>query len=221
MKLTYTTLEGGNHWWQRLSLRDVGLVSVFALSCAAEWLWPDEFDLTAMTCLLGGTVFGIWISARNRPLSLGKAGVATQVVVHDIHTLRQAFGVLQQQVDATIRTSESAVMSMMERMNRVHGNALGLRQHIVQAVERSQHLSADSLARAGQHGQAVASLAEHQAAFEAAQSQNQSRVRAVADQVRQLTPLASLIDEIARQTDRKSTRLNSSHSQQSRMPSSA
>ena len=36
-------------------------------------------------------------------------------------------------------------------------------------------------------------LAEHQRRFEDAQSDNQGRVRAVADQVRQLTPLAALI----------------------------
>jgi methyl-accepting chemotaxis protein len=132
---------------------------------------------------------------------IGRNTRATEVVVQDINSLRQAFGVLKQQVSATIQTSETAVMSMMERMNRVHRNALELRERVMHAVERSHSLSSDSLSRAGEHGQAVASLAEHQKIFEDARRSNQERVGAVADQVRQLTPLAALIGDISRQTN--------------------
>ena len=201
MKLTYTSLEAGTRWWHRFSMRDIGLVLVGVLSAASHWQWPEIVHADAALSMMIGTLVGLMLCSRNRPLTIGRAGVATEVVVHDIQTLHQAFGVLQQQVNATIRTSETAVMSMMDRMNRVHGNALDLRERIVHAVDRSQSLSSDSLSRAGQHGQAVAALAEHQARFEEAQAQNQMRVRAVAEQVRQLTPLAALIDEIARQTN--------------------
>jgi methyl-accepting chemotaxis protein len=201
MKLTYTSLEAGARWWHRFSMRDIGLVLVGVLSAVSHWQWPEIVHADAALGMMIGTLLGLMLCSRNRPLTIGRAGVATEVVVHDIQTLHQAFGVLQQQVNATIRTSESAVMSMMDRMNRVHGNALDLRERIVHAVDRSQSLSSDSLSRAGQHGQAVAALAQHQARFEEAQAQNQMRVRAVAEQVRQLTPLAALIDEIARQTN--------------------
>ncbi len=131
----------------------------------------------------------------------GPGHAGAQVVAHDILTLQQAFGVLKQQVGATIQTSETAVMSMMQRLNRVHGNARDLRERIVEAVRRSQALSSDSLSRAGEHGRAVATLAEHQLRAEEQQRSNLERVGAVAEQVRQLMPLATLIADIARHTN--------------------
>lgn len=201
MKLKYTAHAPHSAWWGRLSIRDIGLVLVLLAGLAMHTLWADMMSWSALAWLVVGACVGVQLGARNGPLSLGRQGRATEVVVNDIQTLRQAFGVLQQQVHATIRTSETAVMSMMDRMNRVHRNAIDLRERIMHAVNRSQALSADSLSRAGQHGQAVTALAEHQARFEEAQTHNHGRVRAVAEQVRQLTPLASLIDEIARQTN--------------------
>jgi len=201
MKLRYTVFDGKTHWWQRVTHRDLGLLAVLIAGIALHLLSPDLMSRASLIWLLAGAAAGVHLSGRNRPISLGRGGRATEVVVNDIQTLRQAFGVLQQQVHATISTSEAAVMSMMDRMNRVYTNALDLRERIMEAVNRSQALSADSLTRAGQHGLAVATLAQHQARFEESQAQNQERVRAVAEQVRQLTPLASLIDEIARQTN--------------------
>jgi hypothetical protein len=193
--------EGGVAWWRRLKVRDIGLLTAVGAAAGAQAIWPQHLTWPVLAAAAGGTVLGLWLARRDAPLRFGSSRHTTQVVVQDIQTLRQAFGVLRQQVDATISTSETAVMSMMDRMNRVHGNAHKLREHIIDAVERSQSLSADSLAQAGQHGQAVASLAEHQRQFDLAQQQGQQRVRAVAEQVRQLTPLASLIADISRQTN--------------------
>ncbi|NDY90481.1 methyl-accepting chemotaxis protein [Ideonella livida] len=168
---------------------------------AASWFWPEMVDPGHAVALLAGLLGGSAMQLRPRKVKLGRNLRATEVVIQDISTLRQAFGVLKQQVSATIQTSETAVMSMMERMNRVHANAVDLRGRVMHAVERSHSLSADSLTRAGEHGQAVASLAEHQRQFEEARQRNQDRVRAVAEQVRQLTPLAALIADISRQTN--------------------
>jgi methyl-accepting chemotaxis protein len=112
----------------------------------------------------------------------------------------QALGILESQVTATIKTSEQAVLSMTERMQRVHANVVQLHERIVQAVNHSQALSADSLADTGRHTQAVHTLAAHQKASEAEHLENRQRVRAVANQVRQLMPLAELISNISRQT---------------------
>jgi methyl-accepting chemotaxis protein len=179
----------------------VALGTLMALTLVAHVIWPEWVDPGHALALLLGAVTSTWLTARQQRVRLGKTPRDTEVVVQDINTLRQAFGVLKQQVAATITTSETAVMSMMERMNRVHRNALDLRERVLHAVERSHSLSADSLSRAGEHGQAVASLAEHQKIFEAARQGNQDRVRAVAEQVRQLTPLAALIGDISRQTN--------------------
>jgi methyl-accepting chemotaxis protein len=68
-------------------------------------------------------------------------------------------------------------------------------------VGRSQVLSADSLAQAQRHGKALEQLADHQREFESLRHGSLDRVRTVAHQVRDLTPLASLISDIARQTN--------------------
>ncbi|MDT7835972.1 methyl-accepting chemotaxis protein [Aquabacterium sp. OR-4] len=188
-------------WLRRITVRDIGLAVVLTLALGAHALWSDSVSWASLAWLATGTLVGMWLGARARPLQLGTNERTTAVVTQDIQTLRQAFAVLKQQVDATIQSSEEAVMSMMERMNRVHANAQALRESILEAVRRSESLSADSLGRAGQHGQAVASLAEHEHKYEAQRAQNQARVRAVAEQVRQLTPVATLIGEISRQTN--------------------
>jgi methyl-accepting chemotaxis protein len=191
----------GLSFWQRLTMRDIGLLMLVAIAFAGHALWKAEVPWSAVIGLLTGALVGIALARHREPLKLARNARDSAVVVQDIQTLRQAFGVLRQQVDATIRSSETAVMSMMERMNRVHRNAHELRENILVAVGRSQRLSSDSLNRAGQHGQAVSSLAQHQSAFDAAQAENQVRVRAVADKVRDLTPLAELIGQISRQTN--------------------
>jgi len=187
--------------WRRLKIRDIGLVATMLACGIGHLLLPDLLPWSSVAALLAATLVGIWLGQHATPLQLVKDSSANARVAQDIATLRHAFAVLKRQVDATIQSSEQAVISMMERMNRVHRNAHQLRGRIMEAVERSQALSADSLSSAGQHGAAVASLAEHQTQFEQAQSENQGRVRAVAERVRQLTPLAALIGEISRQTN--------------------
>lgn len=184
-----------------LNTRGLVLLGVAMAGLVAHGLWAEAVPWVAVGALALGIATGSFTFGAFGPVQLGRHARATQVVTQDIQTLRQAFGVLQQQVDATIHTSESAVMSMMERMNRVHATAHDLRRRIVEAVERSQSLSSDSLDRAGEHGEAVKSLALHQRTFAEVQAQNQGRVRAVADQVRALQPLATLISEISRQTN--------------------
>lgn len=185
----------------RLTGRDLGLILLAAVAWSAHTLWVEALPWTTLAAGAVGLGLGLTLARHRAPLKIGRNARDTAVIVQDIHTLHQAFGVLRQQVSATIDSSEQAVMSMMQRMNRVHANAHALRERIVHAVARSQSLSADSMNRAGQHGQSVSALAQHQQAFEQAQLANQARVRAVADQVRQLTPLAALITDISRQTN--------------------
>ena len=186
--------------WPRPSLRDLGLLALFGGALLAHSLWADQFPWPAVFGIGIGAVLGGWLQRLHKPM-LGRNHRDAAVVVQDIHTLRQAFDVLTKQVDATIQASESAVMSMIERVHRVHHHAQSLQTKIHAAVGRSQALSSDSLSRAGQHGQAVAALAEHQQALESVQGENQQRVGAVAERVRQLMPLASLIADISRQTN--------------------
>lgn len=186
--------------WARFRLPPARLLATLAAAALLLAMGAASLGWTAIAWLLLGTALG-WALATARHGTPQPGPSTAQVVAQDILTLRQAFGVLQQQVGATIQTSEDAVMSMMQRMHRVHANAAALRERILEAVTRSQALSSDSLERAGRHGEAVATLAGHQARFEAAVRQNHQRARAVADKVRQLAPLAVTIGEISRQTN--------------------
>lgn len=182
--------------------RQIALVAVpVGLALALHLLAPSRLGRGQLVCLLIGSLIG-WFAHRFSASSrLGHTQGTTDVVAHDISTLQQAFAVLKQQVHATIQTSETAVMSMMERMNRVHDNTASLRERILEAVARSERLSSDSLSQAGRNGEAVSGLADHQRQFDQSRQENLERVRAVASQVRQLTPLVALIGDIARQTN--------------------
>jgi methyl-accepting chemotaxis protein len=186
---------------QRLTVRDLGLLALLAAALVAHGLWSQAIPWSAVAGVLAGAGAGVWLQHHRAPMRLGRNARDTAVVVQDIQTLRQAFTVLTKQVDATIHSSETAVMSVIERVNRVHHHAQELQAKVHVAVDRSQALNNDSLGHAGQHVAAVSSLARHQQEFEAAQQQNLQRVGAVAEKVRQLTPLATLIGDISRQTN--------------------
>ena len=184
-----------------LSRRLIALVGVTVVAAALHLAWPGVISAAESMALVLGMALGqISVHFIQQP-KIGRNKRANDVVAQDIHTLRQAFDVLSRQVQTTIDTSEGAVMAMMDRMNRVHQNAVQLRQRIMVAVERSQQLSSDSLSSADTHSATISQLATHQEEFERSQKANQDRIRAVAEQVRQLSPLASLISDISRQTN--------------------
>lgn len=184
-----------------LSRRLIALVGVTLVAAALHLAWPDVISAAESMALVLGMALGqISVHFIQQP-KIGRNKRASDVVAQDIHTLRQAFEVLSRQVQTTIDTSEGAVMAMMDRMNRVHQNAVQLRQRIMVAVERSQQLSSDSLSSADTHSATISQLATHQEEFERSQRTNQDRIRAVAEQVRALSPLAALISDISRQTN--------------------
>lgn len=183
------------------SRRLLALIGVTLVAAALHLIWPEVITTAEALALVLGMALGqLSIHFIQQP-KIGRNKRASDVVAQDIHTLRQAFEVLSRQVQTTIDTSESAVMAMMDRMNRVHQNAVQLRQRIMVAVERSQQLSSDSLSSADTHSATISQLATHQEEFDRSQRANQDRIRAVAEQVRQLSPLASLISDISRQTN--------------------
>lgn len=186
--------------WRRLTWRDLGVLLVSALALLLQQLWPERVTWTGVMEMLGGLLIGLVLGRFQKPLQTAGQGTAHQVVAQDIGTLHQALGILKAQVMTTIKTSEQAVLSMMERMQRVHGNVVQLHARIEQAVGHSHTLSADSLSGVERHTKAVNTLSEHQKAAESADLENRYRIRAVAKQVRQLMPLAELISNISRQT---------------------
>jgi len=185
--------------WARgwLARGRVLMTLALALLLVLVWLGPEAMG-GSLIGLLGGSLLQFWLGGRS---SRRHAPMTDNVIAQDINSSQQAFDVLRQQVSATIQTSETAVFAMMERMTRVHGCTVQLRDRIAEAVGRSQVLSADSLDQAQRHGKALEQLADHQREFESLRNGSLDRVRTVAHQVRDLTPLASLISDIARQTN--------------------
>lgn len=184
---------------RRFNRTDVACAAVVLAGLALSHALGELPAFAALNWMCIGAMLAVWLM--NRRQRQGRHTQTVHVVAQDIQTLRQAFAVLQRQVDSTIRTSEGAVMSMMQRMHRVHANARGLRENIVEAVRRSQALSSQSIALAGRDGEAVATLARHQETAQAEQLHNQQRMRGVAERVRGLRPLAAQISEISRQTN--------------------
>lgn len=128
-------------------------------------------------------------------------GNPNERVARDIRMLRKAFGVLQEQVTTTIRTSEAAVMAMMERMSRVHQRSHTLHGTVQQAVGQADRLSSESLAQSAHHAQALAALADHHEHEQKAQAEQRQALMEVAHDVHELQSVTTLIGEIARQTN--------------------
>jgi methyl-accepting chemotaxis protein len=167
---------------------------------AVHYFSPTDADVRMSGLAMLGLVLGLSL-ADFRIVRRQEIKELNEVVTNDLGRLEQCFAILQKQVTVTIRTSETAVMELVDRLNRVHRRSAELQRQIEEAVGRSQVLSQDSMHEADRNGQTVETLAAHQQAFSEARRRNQDRIRAVVDQVRHLTPLAALIADISRQTN--------------------
>ncbi len=185
--------------WVRWLSRGCVLSGVALVLFVLHLLSPDAFttatELTAVLCTLLGLV-----TADFRLYRSDAPETVTEVVSQDLARLEQCFAILQKQVGVTIRTSEHAVLEMVERLHRVHQRSSELHRHVMEAVGRSRHISEASQNEADGNRATVATLASSQEAFIAARKLNQQRIGLVVDQVRRLTPLAALISDISRQT---------------------
>jgi methyl-accepting chemotaxis protein len=119
----------------------------------------------------------------------------------ELAILQQCFMILRKQVDATIGSSERAVLAIAGQLNDVHKVSHGLQAQVAAAAERSQDLSQHSLDDASRSGLAVAALSEARDEMGRARQVNQGRIRSVVAQVHQITPLAVAISDISRQTN--------------------
>jgi len=171
------------------------------LSLIQHFLYPLDGDLQAGIEGLIGVAIGLSVADFRLIRRMQEQGSVADMVSSDLARLEQCFAILQKQVTVTIRTSEHAVMEMVERLNRVHKRSVELQTQVETAVERSRSLSQSSLNEADRNGETADTLASHQRAFVEARVENQNRIRAVVDQVRHLTPLAALIGDISRQTN--------------------
>jgi methyl-accepting chemotaxis protein len=188
-------------FWQRVTWRDLGMLLVSVLTVLAHFWDPDLLMWDGVLAMAGGMMLGIVLGRMHVPLYMKPTDNTQQVVAQDIGTLHQALNILESQVSTTIKTSEEAVLSMMQRMQRVHAQVVQLHVRTMASVEHSQSLSSESLHDQDKRRTAVSAFVAHQKAFEATQADNRRRVRAVAEQVRQIMPLAELITNISRQTN--------------------
>ena len=164
------------------------------------WTMPDALSLSsALWAILGLAVGAVLPHYLHRHRAVESAGNPVgALLAQDISTSQQAFSVLQQQVGATIQTSETAVFAMMERVNRIHRVSHEMSQRVTQAIEHSARMSEVSQAQAAEHAETMQRLAAHQRNYESLRSQSMERVHDVAGQVRELMPVAEQITDIAR-----------------------
>lgn len=163
-------------------------------------LSPDAFSLTTEVTSIVCTLVGL-LTADFRISRSSQPETVTEVVSQDLARLEQCFAILQKQVGVTIRTSEHAVLEMVQRLHRVHQRSSELHSHVMEAVGRSRHISEASQSEAEGNRVTVQTLASSQEAFIAARQRNQQRIANVVEQVRHLAPLAALIGDISRQTN--------------------
>jgi methyl-accepting chemotaxis protein len=181
--------------WAR---RSVVLLAWGGLTWGASEVWSADTPWRTEAFALSGVLVGM-LTANIR--FRRKRESVPELISEDLGLLEQCFSILKKQVTGTIKSSEEAVMEMAERLNRVHQLSSQLQQHIQSAVQHSQVLSESSLNEAGKNGLALDTLSAHQRNFVAARKDNQDRIRVVVDQVRHLTPLAAMIEDISRQTN--------------------
>lgn len=177
----------------------VVLFGVLAL-VALQWVWPEVVTAQVVAgAVLGGLFMVVALEAR---VPFGKPpGEMPSLLSEELSVLQQCFTILQKQVTVTIRTSETAVLEMVERLTSIHTLSAELHDKVTAAVERSQRMSQESLTDAQRHGEAVESLGLARQRFLDARHSNQQRIRHVVEQVRQLMPVAEQISAIARQTN--------------------
>ena len=163
-------------------------------------LMPEWLSASAALAAVGGIVFALAAVE----IRIGRRVVPEEVpslLTEELAMLEQCFNILRKQVSVTIKSSEAAVLDVVGRLDNVYQLSHTLHQEVVSAVSHSQGLSQDSLSDATRNTEALETLSRTRAQFHDARQQNQARIGAVVEQVRQLTPLAELISNIARQTN--------------------
>lgn len=120
------------------------------LVLTAAWLHAGDATWTfAVICAVSGGLVASLVLGLTRPLRLRGGPRAAVVLSEDLRTLQKAFRVLQLQVQTTIGTSESAVMSLNGRLQAIFERAQDLLQRAesdaegLDAAERRAAVVAD------------------------------------------------------------------------------
>ena len=132
---------------------------------------------------------------------LGRGPQIDQSVLNQLRMMQQCFAILQGHVRAAESTSSHAVMDMLDRLNNVYARCNALQGELDAAVAQTRHLSDDTQKQAVIQTNALACLQQHQQVFSDSQNGHQRLISTLMEQVKHLMPLASLIGDIARQTN--------------------
>jgi len=124
-----------------------------------------------------------------------------RAVLAQLQVMQQCFQILNAQVQAADRASQAAVMSMVERLQRIHDRCNTLQNELGSAAAQSRRLSDDTERQAAAQSHALDCLSQQEAKFVSAQQGHADMVNQLLAQVQSLTPAAALIAEVARQTN--------------------
>jgi methyl-accepting chemotaxis protein len=141
-----------------------------------------------------------WLQ-RNRGRLFGLMRPAHLIPHQTAELLQKCFDLLRGQVLAAEKSSSVAVLEMAERLARANERCNTLQGEVDQVARHAAQLSQDARHQAALQGQAMQTLASHHAHFLASSEAHSRLVHQLLVQVRDLTPLAELIGNIARQTN--------------------
>lgn len=131
----------------------------------------------------------------------GRAKSHDPELIEQLRVMQQCFAVLQNHVRLAESSSANAVLQILDKLHDVHARCNDLQAEISSAAMQSRHLSEDTVKQAVTQAHALHCLQEHEQQFSTSQQNHQVLVTTLLGQVKQLTPLAALISDIARQTN--------------------
>lgn len=128
------------------------------------------------------------------------ASFASQPVSNQL-AMQRCFDVLQRQLHATEAASSQAVIEMTRRLVEVQRRCDALQTEMDGVVTRARLLADQAEEQVDRQQSALENLRLHGERYEQAQQAHREELGQLLGQVRQLTPLASLISDIARHTN--------------------
>jgi methyl-accepting chemotaxis protein len=175
----------------------VGAVAAYGLYAAPEQTGPVWRALAfGLGAAMGAVGMKGWSALDHASLIRSHARLQSELL-----ELGKAFGIMRQQLATSIKSTEAAALALSGRLNAVQCCVQQLQSQANEAVRRSEDLALESLSNAKVWEQTAGSLAQHLAHYNQMQTECSARLDQASTQVKSLSPMLSLVSEVARQTN--------------------
>jgi methyl-accepting chemotaxis protein len=151
--------------------------------------------------LLGGTLSGFADEMERMGLLDAKRIANFDRIAEHLRESSSFNSVLRQHLLDVTKTTETAALSIMERLDRIHSEGEKLAGEVKRSLSHSADLSSQSEDQVARNREALEALRRYRAARQVEIDTERESIRLVVDQVGSLTPFVELIKEIAKQTN--------------------